>query len=254
MLMSTRHKQYDPVRNLPDETSFASKGGDPFNAFETSLRLRFAYLEKFLESTFYRSSLGSPYPIVEFKYSKGLSGVMNSKYDYSKISAGISNTRKIPPFGSIYFNVFGGKTFGMLPYMLLDVAPGNEIYYYNRYAFNMMNRYEFIHDQYTGFNVEHNIGNGIFRFIPLTRKLKFRQFWTAKGLWGSLNEQNQALNFVNGHPFKALNGKTYVEVGTGVDNILKIFRLDFVWRVLPSPRPAKSSERFGVFGSFRLAF
>ncbi|HYC29448.1 MAG TPA: carboxypeptidase-like regulatory domain-containing protein, partial [Chitinophagaceae bacterium] len=161
---------------------------------------------------------------------------------------------KIPPFGNIYFNVFGGKTFGTLPYMLLDVAPGNEIYYYNRYAFNMMNRYEFIHDKYAGFNVEHNFGNGIFRFIPLTRKLKFRQFWTAKGLWGSLNEENEKLNFVNGHPFKALNGKTYIELGTGVDNILKVFRVDFVWRVLPTPRPEKSSERFGVFGSFRLAF
>ncbi|HYF33430.1 MAG TPA: DUF5686 family protein [Chitinophagaceae bacterium] len=254
VLLSGRHKEYNPVRNLPVKGSFVSKGEHPFNTFETSIRLRFAYLEKFVENTFYRTSLGSPYPIVEFKYTKGLSGVLNSNYDYSKISGGISNSRKIPPFGSIYWNVFGGKTFGTLPYMLLDVAPGNEIYYYNRYAFNMMNRYEFIHDQYAGFNVEHNFGNGIFRFIPLTRKLKFRQFWTAKGLWGSLNEQNQALNFVNGHPFKALNGKTYVELGTGVDNILKVFRLDFVWRVLPSPRPARSAERFGVFGSFRLAF
>lgn len=254
MLLSNRHKQYDPVRNLPGKEGFVGKFTDPFNSFETSIRLRFAYLEKFVENTFYRTSLGSTYPIVEFKYTKGLSGLFNSNYDYSKISGGISNTRKIPPFGSLYFNLFGGKTFGTLPYMFLDVAPGNEIYYYNRYAFNMMNRYEFIHDQYAGFNVEHNIGNGIFRFIPLTRKLKFRQFWTAKGLWGSLSEENQNLNFVNGHPFKVLNGKTYVEIGTGVDNILKVFRLDFVWRVLPQPRPEKTSQRFGVFGSFRLAF
>jgi hypothetical protein len=254
VLLSNRHKKYDPVRNLPGKEGFVGKLSDPFNTFETSIRLRFAYLEKFVENTFYRSSLGSTYPIVEFKYTKGLSGIFNSNYNYSKISGGISNTRKIPPFGNVYFNLFGGKTFGTLPYMFLDVAPGNEIYYYNKYAFNMMNRYEFIHDQYAGFNVEHNFGNGIFRFIPLTRKLKFRQFWTAKGLWGSLSPENQALNFVNGHPFKALNGKTYVEVGTGVDNILKVFRLDFVWRVMPRPLPEKSNQRFGVFGSFRLAF
>lgn len=254
MLLSSRHREFNPVRNLPVKDFFPIKNGESLNTFETSLRLRFAYLEKFVENTFYRTSLGSPYPIVELKLTKGLSGVMNSSYDYTKITGGISNSRKIPPFGNMYFNVFGGKTFGTLPYMMLDVAPGNEIYYYNRYAFNMMNRYEFIHDKYAGFNVEHNFGNGIFRFIPLTRKLKFRQFWTAKGLWGSLSEENQQLNFVNGHPFRALNGRTYIEVGTGVDNILKVFRLDFVWRVLPSPRPVKSSERFGVFGSFRLAF
>lgn len=254
MLLSSRHREFNPVRNLPVKDQFPIKTDGFLTTFETSLRLRFAYLEKFVENNFYRTSLGSPYPIVELKLTKGLSGVQNSSYDYTKISGGISNTRKIPPFGNLYFNVFGGKTFGTLPYMMLDVAPGNEIYYYNRYAFNMMNRYEFIHDQYAGFNVEHNFGNGIFRFIPLTRKLKFRQFWTAKGLWGSLSEENQQLNFVNGHPFRALNGKTYIELGTGVDNILKVFRLDFVWRVLPTPRPAKGSERFGVFGSFRLAF
>jgi hypothetical protein len=254
LLLSTRHKDFMPVRNLPPTSLFPSEEGKSFNAFESSIRLRFGYLEKFVENTFYRTSLGSPYPILEFKYTKGIPNVFGSSYEYSKISAGISNTRKIPPFGNIYFNVFGGKTYGTLPYMLLDIAPGNEIYYYNRYAFNMMNKYEFVHDKFAGFNVEHNFGNGIFRFIPITRKLKFRQFWTAKGLWGSLSEENTKLNFVPGNSFKALNGKTYIELGTGVDNILKVLRLDFVWRVLPTPRPKKSSERFGVFGSFRLAF
>ncbi|MCP2937362.1 hypothetical protein NK983_32185, partial [Salmonella enterica subsp. enterica serovar Typhimurium] len=81
---------------------------------------------------------------------------------------------KIAPYGSIYYNIFGGKTYGTLPFVLLDVAPGNEIYYYNRYAFNLMNRFEYLHDRYAGINFEHNIGNGLFRFVSLTRKLKFR--------------------------------------------------------------------------------
>ena len=64
---------------------------------------------------------------------------------------------KIPPLGSVYYNVFAGKTFGTLPYMFLDIHPGNELYYYNKYAFNMMNKYEFISDRYVGINVEHNL-------------------------------------------------------------------------------------------------
>jgi len=39
-----------------------------------------------------------------------------------------------------------------------------------------------------------------------------------------------------------------------VNNILKFFRIDFVWRVSPTPLPPEKSKRFGVFGSFRLAF
>jgi hypothetical protein len=56
------------------------------------------------------------------------------------------------------------------------------------------------------------------------------------------------------YKFESLDGKTYMEVGTGVDNIFKVLRFDFVWRVLPQPLPASSVQRFGVFGSFRLSF
>jgi hypothetical protein len=140
--------------------------------------------------------------------------------------------------------------------MLLDVAPGNEIYYYNKYAYNLMNRWEFIHDRYAGINIEHNIGPGLFRFIPLTRKLKLRQFWGAKTLWGSLSDANKQYNGfgTTGNPFNSLDGKTYMEVGTGIDNILKVFRVDFIWRVLPRPLPPEKVKRFGVFFCFRLVF
>jgi hypothetical protein len=56
------------------------------------------------------------------------------------------------------------------------------------------------------------------------------------------------------YKFESLDGKTYLEIGTGVDNIFKVFRFDFVWRLLPQPLPEASSQRFGVFGSFRLQF
>ncbi len=253
--LNTASKRYDPLRNLPSKNIYNTGiPGEALNNFETSLKFRFAYLEKFLENTFYRYSLGSPYPIGEFKISKGISGVLNSSYNYTKFSGSISDYVKIPPYGNIYYNVFAGKTIGTLPFMLLDVAPGNEIYYYNRYAFNLLNKWEYVHDHYAGFNFEHNFGNGLFRFIPLTRKLKFRQFWNAKALWGGLSDANKLYNTSPDYTFNSLDGKTYLEVGTGVDNIFKVFRLDLVWRVLPRPLPPEKVKRFGVFFSFRLAF
>ena len=252
--LSATDKKYDPLRNLPGKEIYAIPGGSPLNNFEASIKFRFAYLEKFLEYTFYRSSLGSPYPITEFKVSKGISGILNSSYNYTKLSLSISDYLKIPPYGSLYYNVFAGKTSGTLPFMLLDVAPGNEIYYYNKYAYSLLNRYEYLHDRYAGFGIEHNFGNGLFRFIPFTRKLKFRQFWTAKGLWGSLSDANKLYNTSANYTFNSLDGKTYMELGTGVDNIFKVFRLDFIWRVLPRPLPPEKVKRFGIFFSFRLAF
>lgn len=250
-LLANTHKIYTPLKNLPLKDSFRVESGDAMNTYEISVRLRFAYLERFLENYFFRTSLGSPYPIPELYIAKGIQGILNSAYDYTKISANVYDFMKIPPFGTIEYYLFAGRTFGTLPYVMLDIAPGNELYYYNKYAFNMMNRYEFIHDKYAGINFEHNIGNGIFRLIP---RLKFRQFYTFKTLWGSLSSANKAYNFKIGHSFQTLDGKTYMEIGTGIDNILKVIRIDFVWRVLPQPLPSKLNERFGVFGSFRLSF
>jgi hypothetical protein len=251
-LFSITHKNYTPLKNLLSKDSFiVTNGREPLTSAEVSVRFRFAYLEKFLENTFFRTSLGSPYPIGELTLTKGVSGFFKSSYDYTKLSGSISDNIKTPPFGSISYQVYGGKTFGTLPYVLLDIAPGNELYYYNKYAFNMMNRFEFIHDEYAGINFEHNIGNGIFRLFP---KLKFRQFWTAKMLWGSLSESNKAFNFKDGNTFQTLDGKTYLEMGTGIDNIFRFLRVDFVWRLLPSRLPKSTTERFGVFGSFRLSF
>jgi hypothetical protein len=252
VLAAALHKSYMPLKNLPLKDSFpVTNKGNPLTTFELGIRLRFAYLEKFLENNFFRTSLGSPYPITELYLSRGISGFLKSSYNYIKISASVYDYLKIPPFGSLYYNVFAGRTFGTLPYMLLDIHPGNELYYYNKYAFNMMNKYEFISDRYAGINIEHNIGNGIFRLIP---KLKFRQFWTAKVLWGSLSPSNMALNFKTGSNFQTLNGHTYMELGTGVDNILHVFRIDFIWRVLPATIPKERDKSFGVFGSFRLSF
>ncbi len=246
------HTSSLPLRNLLPIDSFKTNGkGNPLTSFEVTFKIRFAYLEKFLDGSFFRISTGSPAPIGEINLIKGFSGVAHSSYDYIKLNASVSDYNKIPPLGNLSWFVYAGKTFGTLPYTLLDIAPGNELYYYNKYAFNMMNRYEFIHDQYAGVNIEHNVGNGLFRFFP---KLKFRQFWTAKVLWGSLSDANKALNLRDGTTFQTLNGKTYLEVGTGIDNIFRLFRIDFIWRLLPSSDIKETTKRFGVFGSFRLGF
>ena len=250
------NKIYDPIQNLPLKQIFSNTPFQPLNTFEASIRLRFAYLEKFFGNNFYRYSLGSDYPIISFKYTRGMEGVLNSSYNYDKISASISDLKKIPPIGSLYYNLFGGRTYGTLPFPFLDIAPGNEIHYYNQYAFSLLNKYQYLHDKYLGINLEHNFGNGLFRFIPLTRKLKFRQFWTAKALWGSLSDANKQFNnsSPNNYTFLSLDGKTYLEVGTGVDNIFKIFRLDLVWRLLPNPPATGSAPGFGIFGSFNVDF
>lgn len=249
-------KRFEPVRNLPLREMFPTEKPnlESLNNFESFVKVRYAFLERFLEGNFYRSSLGSPRPIVETKFSHGFQNVFGSAYQYNKISLSVSDFIKTPPYGNFYYNVFAGKIWGKLPYMLLEMHPGNEIFYYNKYAFNMMNRFEYISDQYAGINVEHNIGSGIFKYIPITRKMKIRQFWNAKTLWGKLSEENKTYNLFSGSNFKTLQDQTYIELGTGVDNILKVLRIDLVWRVTQREQTISRFQRFAIFGSFRVSF
>lgn len=254
------HRQYKPLTlNLPPFSSYKVKTGIALTNFELALKLRFAYLEKFIETDYNRYSLGTKYPVIELLLAKGMAGVFNSAYNYSKVSLTIKDYLKISPYGTLSYKVFGGKVFGTMPFTNLENHPGNDLYYYSRSAYNLMNRFEYLSDQFAGANVEHNIGSGLFRFIPITRKLKWRQFWNVKTLWGSLSSANDEVNtyFIIPYSkfgFKTLNNKTYVEVGTGIDNIFKVLRLDFVWRLSPSAAYAGSGSKFGVFGSFQIQF
>src|SRR5438034_680237 len=80
--ISVTSKQYKPLLNLPGKEFFSMKNGEPLNGFETTLQVRYAYQERFLETNFSRSSLGSEYPIAELKYTHGWKGVLNSSYTY----------------------------------------------------------------------------------------------------------------------------------------------------------------------------
>ncbi len=247
------HRQYTPLKNLPVKNEFPVSSGHSLTNFEVMLKLRFAYGEQFVEGDYFRYSLGTKYPVAELMLAKGFSGVLGSAYNYTKIGASVKDYMKISPYGSFSYKVYAGKINGTLPFTFLENHPGNDIYYYNSSSFNLMNRFEYISDKYAGINVEHNVGSGLFRFIPITRKWKWRQFWNAKAIWGSLSDANAALNNSAG-TFKTLNGTTYLEAGTGIDNILKVLRIDFVWRILPTPLPVNKISRFGIFGSFQFQF
>ncbi|MEO6546823.1 MAG: DUF5686 family protein [Ferruginibacter sp.] len=247
-------RQYTPLQNLPFKTSFPTVEGRPLDNFEIALHLRFAYLEQFVEGDYFRYTLGTTYPVIELNVAKGLRGILQSAYSYNKVSLSIRDGIKISPYGTLRYKAFAGKVNGALPFTLLENHPGNDVYYYDPATYNLMNRFEYLSDRWGGINIEHNFGSGLFRFIPVTRKLKWRQFWNVKMLWGALSKENDALNNNGSAFFKTLNGKTYIEAGTGVENIFKLLRFDFIWLVSPNIEKAARSSKFGVFGSIQFQF
>jgi hypothetical protein len=76
--------------------------------------------------------------------------------DYWKVHLNYYHKFNINPFGYARLIVDAGKLFGEIPYPLLQLHEGNETYAFDRYAFNMMNYYEFASDQYASLYYEHH--------------------------------------------------------------------------------------------------
>ncbi len=252
--LAGEHANLVPVGNLNyryyanDEQTIIRNS---INLSEVSLMLRFAFREKFVEGKTGRISLGSEYPVTRVVYTSGLKGVLNSDFEYHRLTAKIDDNVRIPPFGYTYVAFEAGKTWGTIPYPLLHVHQGNESYFYDYASFNMMNYYEFISDQFASLFLVHHFDGFFLDKIPLMRKLKWREVASLRGVYGSLTDANKNI-LLNPDAFSSLSKKPYVEAGFGVENILKILRFDFMYRLtyLDNPDIAK----FGIRGSLQITF
>ncbi len=240
------------------------------NIVSSELGLKFRYAPGERSITRHRKvmKLKSNEPVFEVRAALGVSDLLQSNYQYQRVGANITQSTRIPGWGKISYMAYGGKIFTneSLPFMLLEMHPGNEVYYYSKQSFNLMNRFEYVSDVYAGMNVEHNFEKKLLNLLPFMRKSNMRQFWNAKTVWGDLSVVSKRLNipdFYREYRFRSLRGGFYTELGTGIENIFKVLRIDAVWRFAPlrnipagmSPSLFKSNTNdFGVFGSVRLQF
>ncbi len=255
--------EYNPYTPLPSKTIYQNGTNIAIVNSDLMYRIRYAPGEKKLNTNRRVIRIKGNQPIFEFRISEGFKDVFSSAYQFTKIHAGIDQKVRIPNFGVLTYNAYAGKIYGdSLPFMLLELHPGNEVYVYNKNGFNLMNRFEYYSDAYAGFQIEHNFEKKLINLIPLLRKTKIRQFWTLKGVWGEMNTANRSFNRTELGPYqlRSLKSKFYLEYGTGFDNILRFFRIDFVWRQAPpyppnySPSRMQPIQNFGVFGSVRFQF
>jgi len=217
---------------------------------EVSITTRIAFKEKFIEGKRERISLGSKYPIIFINYTHGFKDVFKGDFSYNKVSVRIDAKALLKPLGYSLIAVEAGQTFETLPYPLLEVHHGNETFSYRHYAFNMMNYYEFFSDRYAMIIFSHHF-NGIFLDkIPLLRKLKLREVANAKSVIGSLRQANRDI-LVHGSQLTSLT-HPYYEAGLGIENILKIIRVDAIWRLNYLDKPNVSN--FAIMGSLQLSF
>ncbi|MFC2096198.1 DUF5686 family protein [Bacteroidota bacterium] len=224
-----------------------------FNYISTSeliLNARYAKNEKFVRGDFNRLSLGTHSPAFTLNFTAGLKDVFKSDYEYYKINVSVEDKIHMGVFGYLKFIVDAGKLFGTVPYPLLKLHEGNETYALDRYAFNMMNYYEFASDVYASLFLEQHFQGLFLNKIPLMRKLKWREVVSAKGVIGDLSDRHRTIIDYPDGLYKV--NDPYLEASVGIENILKLIRIDAMWRL--SHFDHDNIQIFGLRAGVQIVF
>ncbi len=216
--------------------------------------LKFSYLYKEIKGTFYDKKdffrEARKYPDVAVSYEFVDKATFKSDYGYQKIRLNIHQRVNAKKLGYFNYSIEGGQTIGTVPHISLDIPFGNQLIFNDAAAFNLMRFMEFGADQYIALHFDHHFDGLLLDRIPLINKLKWRTYVFGKSFIGNLSAKNDQETYLFPAGIQAMNN-AYVEVGFGIENILKIASMDFTWRLTPG---VGEYYTFLVKPSFKLSF
>ena len=200
-------------------------------------QLRFAPGETFYQARSYRIPINMDAPIVTLTQTYMPKGFMGSLHEVNKTEIGLQKRFWFSAFGYADVIVKGEKVWSKVAYPDLLMPNVNLSYTIQPESYTLMKPMEFINDQALSWDLTY-WGNGILmNRLPLIKRLRLREVLTLRGIWGSLSDKNNpALNgdifqFPSDVSCRAMGNEPYIEAGVGIDNILTILRVDYVWRV-----------------------
>ncbi len=226
------------LRNVRTTPLFPITYGDAFTLFqqrkytitEILLESRFSVKERYVQNGNERISFGNnKSPVITLYYTLGLKNFIGGDFNYNKVSISISNRFKMATLG--YSQVFLklGKVFSEVPYTLLEIPRGNQTGIYANTTFNQMNYFEFVSDQYIEAYWQHHFNGLFFNRIPVVKQLGLRGVVGLNMAYGTLSDKNKHFNINNS--FTVMEDVPYLESDIGIENILDIIRIDFLYRL-----------------------
>ena len=176
-----------------------------------------------------------PFPDLAFEWSFADNNITPTDFDFNKFKISLRQQLRVKKYGYFKYYIESGKTIGNVAYTHLDIPFGNPLVFYDDQAFNLMNFMEYAADEYVAVDLQHHFDGFILDRLPLINKLKWRSFIFTKGFVGRYNKENEAIAYRFPEGLDPIS-KPYVEVGFGLENIFKIARMDFIWRLSDSKR------------------
>ena len=139
-------------------------------------------------------------------------------------------------FGHIDAKLVAGAIWNRAPYTRLYIPSGNSGFWVSNNSFNSMLPMEFIMDRYVAFFATYHLKGWILNRIPLINRLRLREVMGFNILYGGLTDKNNAdIDCVGLYKMpevtQPFGDVPYMEYSIGIENILRILRIDFVRRL-----------------------
>lgn len=229
-----------------------------FSQTSCRLQLRYAPGEVFTQGASNRAPINMDAPIFTLTHEYGPKHLFGSRFGINMTEASVFKRFWFSAFGYLDTMVKGVAVWNAVPYTSLPWANANVSYTIQRESYSLLNPMEFANDRMASVDLTYWMNGLVLNRIPLIKKLKLREVITFKGFLGSLSGKNNPASnpyiyrFPEDAMCKQMHGRPYMELGAGLDNIARIFRLDYVWRLTYRNTPCAPNS--GLRVSLHLQF
>jgi hypothetical protein len=202
-------------------------------AFIAGVSLRWQPGTRYVEFPNRRISIGSRYPVFTAGYSQAFAGPFGSDVAYSKWTFSIAHSLNLRLGGRMQYQLQFGGFLNKDSLQTPDYIhfKGNATRFSESYAgrFQLVTPYYFSNASrfYTALFFEHHFNGLLTNKIPLLRKWKWNLVAGANALYYA-------------------PGRTYIEPFIGLENILRIFRVDFVYGIEDNGKTRHDFPRIGL--------
>lgn len=255
---SASHIRQEATRYIPFRFSDGSMLSHlDFTPF--TLTLRYAPGEKFMQTKSHRIPVNLDAPVFQISHTYAPGGKFGGcKYTVNKTEMSFQKRFWLSAFGYIDAIVKGGHVWSTSPFTALLIPNANLSYTIQPESFALMSPMEFITDSYAVFDMTYWANGAIFNYIPYLKKLKLREVFAFRGVWGHLSDKNNPRHNrwlpqfpIEANPVK-MTSTPYMEISAGIDNIFRVLRVDYVWRLSYRNTPGvdKSGLRIALHFTF----
>jgi len=221
------------------------------NISRSSIGLKMRYtLSKKVKNHFDIINIKSHLPIffTDFNVTNNISSsynIVNAKFAtlHTINTSLLGRTKYLLDFGVIISN----DSYSILD---LELHRGNQSYIYNFTKSSLMDKYEFISDRYAAIYLQQHLNGRILNKIPIIKRMELREVFVSNIILGNVHNKSNLDNlpsFTTPLSYK----KPYIEVGIGLENIFKVFRINAIWRLTYLDN--NDSPSFGVLGGMYFA-